>query len=40
MNENKKLAKAMEQELLAFFKQDKVKKELLKWTNVKYLDTK
>lgn len=31
MNENKKLAKAMEQELLAFFEQDKVKKELLKF---------
>lgn len=31
MNENTKLAKAMEQELLAFFEQDKVKKELLKF---------
>ena len=31
MNENKKLAKAIEQELLAFFEQDKVKKELLKF---------
>ncbi|WP_285013736.1 hypothetical protein [Lactococcus garvieae] len=31
MNENKKIAKAIEQELLAFFEQDKVKKELLKF---------
>lgn len=31
MNENKKIAEAMEQELLTFFEQDKVKKELLKF---------
>ncbi|WP_347981621.1 hypothetical protein [Lactococcus petauri] len=31
MNENKNIAEAMEQELLAFFEQDKLKKELLKF---------